>query len=391
LAPSPSIPYEDNPMGDDRLTASLSRVWRVPNINDDNDIVMNEPQPQEESPQQHESRSDADITMSSPTRSAHDHAVQDPMAEQYAQQQEDTETLPHYETEDVYPNHPDFDRWVKSGARKVARQRFRLEAAHYGTWKNICHDSFRAMRRLSARQCTATADIVPQFPSGGLLSETMVESSAYLRAKSVRVPDWSQITVLHKSTDSIDEEEEDSPQTLLQKDDEDSLESPLPHRVTLLVEIKPVLPGKNGAPSSFTTSYNIRKGLVQLREQSYHLLGQEPSVAIIGGILAFGSHFTYRETARNDAAIKRVFERKDDQEFLDSDDEQERDENEAKLVANIRNEFSTQIGRELFTIFGNGENFVNAESYNGKVILEKIRIRAMELAPDFYSDSWEKE
>ncbi|KAI5888246.1 uncharacterized protein SCHCODRAFT_02691660 [Schizophyllum commune H4-8] len=390
FVPSPSIPVESSVNTEDqRLGEDL--VLRLEEVSShDDDIIMQDQALEEEDAWG--SQHDNDMTMASPTTSEHDDAMDvQPILPTLDVPPEVAQDCGHIDI----PRAPFLCPVLGVGAELITFAQPNLEAAHYGPWGLISYYYFGKGRILLSRKCVVSAVPISQYPAGGtleLLDSHKASTKAYLYAKSIRVPDWSQISVLSKPDACIPPDMNfwDWYRTTQMGPMPEGKFHLLKFRCTLLAEIKPTFSGDDGKPTPKDMN-RIGKALTQLKNQAHHSFVSYKDTDIIGGLVAFGSWFTYCEVTRNEAAVERAFTDHGGQGYRSRKEESEQDAHEKDEEKEIRARATSPLGIELFKVFKNGMRFVDARTPGGQAVLEKIHLRAMELAPEYYKDSWKEE
>ncbi|KAL1664023.1 hypothetical protein GGF50DRAFT_55637 [Schizophyllum commune] len=195
-----------------------------------------------------------------------------------------------------------------------------------------------------------------------------------LRAGSVRIPDFVQVSHIF----DLSQTKEDIFELFRELSYDAAVfrkkaAGKLPHlrsQVTLLLEIKP-----DGEYSFFSiTRFNK-----QLGTQAKHFFASGVQDDAIGGVLALGKMFTYREFTRSNLRYHTESPTPfDDQEYLP-----ERPTVKVRRAPRGK-KFSTELEESLHTTFLGGTKYIDVHSEEGQMALDTINRRAQELFPLFW-------
>ncbi|KAI5832985.1 hypothetical protein K523DRAFT_349383 [Schizophyllum commune Tattone D] len=259
-----------------------------------------------------------------------------------------------------------------------------VEAAWYAYWDAICLDHFQAVDGVDEDQNRNIASFpLPQWPADAFLVDQTpaIVKNIELdeKERSRRIADFSQITVVCTSQHHLDQIIRACFSFDTIPDFRRSMElSEVSLRCTLLVEIKP--------PFTKNAADNLRRWrevFDQVQMQGYHALAGEPKAKIIGGIIAFGSSFSYLEIFRDARLMEKALLDKDRQAWELPEDiakhEKVRGKRERHLILE-----GTRAGRLLYKTFDQGKEFLDANTVVGKQFLSLINHRAEELSMDLY-------
>ncbi|KAL1748880.1 hypothetical protein HDZ31DRAFT_59768 [Schizophyllum fasciatum] len=316
----------------------------------------------------------------------------------------------------------------------------RREAPHYATWDLAAHEHFSNVKILPHRLKVTVSTICPQYPlvsqetvvlpvtvddgedsesededpeglhmidaelfcevghedttrdgaqdaSAGTVRDTGKPSSPHVateaddaleikqRIGSTRIPDFTQLSHVF-DLDGLEYDVFLAIEKLCTNADAFATlaRDVMPHlrsQVTHIFEIKPPGPYKRTQIALFQE---------QLDGQAAHFFASGVKESTIGGILALGYEFTYRELRRKSTASdrKKFMTNNDDADYQPSLPKVQ--VHQSRQPVNKRTNLETQ----LKAIFKGGHKFLDMHSSEGKAALDLINLRTMELFPVFW-------